>query len=37
MIETQDNSLAKLTKKIEILNSPLVKSDIKRDNCSRYY
>ena len=31
MTETQDNSLAKLTKKIEILNSPLGKSDIKRD------
>ena len=31
MTKTQDNSLAKLTKKIEILNSPLGKSDIKRD------
>ena len=31
MTETQDNSLAKLTKKIEILISPLGKSDIKRD------
>ena len=31
MTETQDNSLAKLTKKIEILNSSLGKSDIKRD------
>ena len=31
MTEIQDNSLAKLTKKIEILNSPLGKSDIKGD------
>ena len=31
MIYIQNNSLVELTKKIEILNSPLGKSDIKRD------
>ena len=31
MTDTQDNSLAELIKKIEILNSPLEKKEIERD------